>query len=520
MTTGTTLVVLAAGRGSRMGRMRDVIHKGLLPLGGKAAISHIIDNAPHDTVKTVVVVGDRADEVTQYVCLAHPDIVVEFVKVDIDEPRHGPGVSARRGLLARSPGTDVVISPCDTVVRGRITATGTWVGVAPRPAGTQLSRWCRMWRDEDGVVTKIVDKTSEKAPDDVDDTVYTGLCRLAAKDVETFCDAIDRDIDTVDDDDIEVRDIWGFDAFDQLRTLDVDWVDIGDDESYTRAVRLFDGYDWSKPSEITYVLPHNKRVVKFWPDHKVGLDRLRRGMELSSLKCHPTPKIVGAGVGFMAYDFVPGVSLYEAIETEGLKVVDDFVNWYLNFAQEAGHIAACVDGAQIEKCSAEFYSDKTYGRLAMLKHASHAAHEIVGRIDWEDLIAGTRPSVFHGDLAFGNVIVSRNTLVNALGMPDFAFTAIDWRESFGGQTMWGDARYDVAKMFASCEVQWENARHGDFTPWALGPDVHALLSERLNPSQNTLIIAALSLLNSAPLHASPLDEVLVARGTAWLERLL
>ena len=99
--TGTTLVVLAAGRGSRMGRMRDVIHKGLLPLGGKAAISHIIDNRPYDTVKTIIVVGDRADEVTQYVRLAHPDIMVEFVKVDIDEPRHGPGVSARRGLLAR-----------------------------------------------------------------------------------------------------------------------------------------------------------------------------------------------------------------------------------------------------------------------------------------------------------------------------------------------------------------------------------------------------------------------------------
>ena len=42
------LLILAAGVGSRMESYTNQINKGLLPIGGKAVISHIIENSNVD----------------------------------------------------------------------------------------------------------------------------------------------------------------------------------------------------------------------------------------------------------------------------------------------------------------------------------------------------------------------------------------------------------------------------------------------------------------------------------------
>jgi aminoglycoside phosphotransferase (APT) family kinase protein len=121
-----------------------------------------------------------------------------------------------------------------------------------------------------------------------------------------------------------------------------------------------------------------------------------------------------------------------------------------------------------------------------------------------------RPGVFHGDLNFGNVLWADD------GLPPLK--AIDWREDFAG-CVWGDLRYDRAKLMAGCVVHWERARRGDFTPWKEGERYLRMFRDAWqDPSIE--VIAALSLLNSAPLHAAPLDEVLVARGTAWLQEVI
>jgi hypothetical protein len=105
--------------------------------------------------------------------------------------------------------------------------------------------------------------------------------------------------------------------------------------------------------------------------------------------------------------------------------------------------------------------------------------------------------------------------------PDGSFTGIDWREDFAGETRWGDRRYDLAKLAAGMIVHWGQARRGDFRPWRVRPQHLAALGEWLGGEipHDVMVIAALSLLNCAPLHAPPLDEVLVARGAALLEEL-
>ena len=90
-----TFVVLAAGKGTRVGRVGKDLHKALLPLGDKAVISHIFDLAPK-TAKLVVCVGDRSDQVIEYIRLAHPNHVVSFVHVDNEAPGNGPGQTTSR----------------------------------------------------------------------------------------------------------------------------------------------------------------------------------------------------------------------------------------------------------------------------------------------------------------------------------------------------------------------------------------------------------------------------------------
>ena len=40
----------------------------------------------------------------------------------------------------------------------------------------------------------------------------------------------------------------------------VTWTDIGDEEAYAQAVAAISGYDWTKPGEVTWVLPETGRV--------------------------------------------------------------------------------------------------------------------------------------------------------------------------------------------------------------------------------------------------------------------
>jgi thiamine kinase-like enzyme len=139
--------------------------------------------------------------------------------------------------------------------------------------------------------------------------------------------------------------------------------------------------------------------------------------------------------------------------------------------------------------------------------------DVTGRVDFEELAATSVMGCPHGDLNYGNLILKG----------DGGIVGIDWRESFGNGAMFGDLRYDLAKLLAGCFVHWDNARRGDFRPWDAGHDHATVMRDWLESHRmfkHVEIIGALTLLHSAPLHAPPLDEILIARGCAWLEEAL
>ena len=134
----TAFVVFAAGAGTRVGRVGANLHKALLPLGQQAVLSHLFDRAPADA-RLVVCVGNRAQQIRDYVELAHPSLDVTFVDVpDWDQPDAGPGrtLLAARDVIGDD---DVIVTSCDTLWAddpSLWTVPESWAAYAPMPAGT------------------------------------------------------------------------------------------------------------------------------------------------------------------------------------------------------------------------------------------------------------------------------------------------------------------------------------------------------------------------------------------------
>lgn len=494
-------VILAAGRGTRIGRAGAALHKALVPLGDRAVLSHLLDLAP-PFAEVIICLGDRGHQIREYVALAHPNKHVTFVDVDgWDGVGGGPGHSL---LAARSAVGDdeFVFTSCDTLwerdERLWKVDGSSWMGVAPVPAGTPPERWCRVAADGDGVIV-IVDKEPGAA---YARWAYVGLARICRDDAPAFWVGVEGG-DLVGS---ERQVSGGLKALDGLEVRRVTWTDVGDAQAYHDAVARTSGYDWTKLDEATFVLPTEGRVVKYWQDGTVITRRLARIESLGEA----VPALIARGANMLAYQYVPGVTGYVAAEETGTNMTRALLEW----GRRTLWSRASVHPAHARTRAFSFYHDKTHARAAMLPpDLRDRVQDVVSRIDFDALVAGVEPGIVHGDFNLGNVLVRNGD----------GFIGIDWREDFAGETGWGDVRYDYAKLMAGMVVHWGRARYGDFRVWEDGRahlDVvrHALPSSL--SCKDVEVIGALSLLNSAPLHASPLDEVCVARGCAWLEEVL
>jgi molybdopterin-guanine dinucleotide biosynthesis protein A len=500
-----TFVILAAGAGQRMGRVGDSLHKALAPIDGRAIISHLVDLAPL-SCKIVICVGNREDQIMEYMALAHPQLQVQYVHIkDWDEPGNGPGASLydARGHVEG----DLIFAPCDTLWKNDHTLWTTetsWMGVAPIPSGTDQRRWCRVVTDVRNDVYGVYDKNDRAFAN----AAYTGLAYIKEEDQAKFWNGIMMR-NLIDDE----RQVSG--GFNHMLALEIPlqarhiiWTDVGDEAAYRLAVAKMTGYDWTKPDEATYVIPQTGRVVKFFADDTKVSMRVHRGHLLGDAVPQPimTHKLM------FSYPFIPGVSAYDRMETsimgggEPLFVTERILDFRRNMLM----MKATVPDPVIRKAmqGVTFYHDKTYARIAMLSDDAmrRTAFDAVSKVDWQHLIDNIEPAIIHGDFTYGNLVITA----------DDHIVCIDWREDFGGE-VWGDARYDLGKLLTGCYVHLDRARHGDFRPWPEG-ELHASVI-RNDPSytRDVDIIGALCLINSSPLHATPLDDIFVSRGVAWLE---
>ncbi|MDD2753193.1 MAG: nucleotidyltransferase family protein [Candidatus Portnoybacteria bacterium] len=59
-------VILAAGRGTRMGELTDEIPKPLLKIGGRPIVEYALDNLPEEISEIIFIVGYKGDMIRKY----------------------------------------------------------------------------------------------------------------------------------------------------------------------------------------------------------------------------------------------------------------------------------------------------------------------------------------------------------------------------------------------------------------------------------------------------------------------
>lgn len=512
MTTTHNLIILAAGRGSRIGRIGDTLHKALLPLGNKAIISRQIALAPANS-NIIIVVGYLAEQVIEFVGLAHPDLNPTFIYIDDWEDKGGPGRSLLEGLKSTmlDKSLPTIFVTCDTLWDSGTeyvwSMKESWAAVSPMPLGSIPSRWMR-FNVPDSHVTSVLDKTSEHSEIT---KVWTGLGMIAADDLYVAKAALANGGKKTEQSIAPM--FYALQDKKMLAAVDIGWLDVGDESAYREAIIETSGYDWAKIGQATYLMPETGRVVKFFEDQSIIVERIERSKQLGNA----VPKITGFGETMIATEWVDGKTGYELID-DGEDPYEVVAAAFRIRDESNLHQFVSVHHVLQRIAAKKFYRDKTIARIEMLR--PELRHKLVGvieRVPWEDLSNTVVPVIFHGDFTLANTIY--DTEFGAL-----TAKAIDYRERFTNSS-WGDIQYDLAKMLSSGLVNWHNASRGRFEPWEHATATYdAILSSITRvpwfDTKNIQILAALCLINSAPLHASPFDEVLVTLGVKELGKYI
>ncbi len=216
--------ILTAGKGTRNKYAQDT-NKALLNVGGKNAITHLIDKFPQD-VEIVIALGHRAGMVQASTSVLHPKRRLQFVYVD--KAGRGPGYSLL--CCQKHLQCPFIYMACDTLVLEPIPEPArNWLGLAwvgeKKPYLTVDI--------DDGLVTQVYDKG------DKDASYLASIGLVGVKDYKTFWKGLAKPTIVQG----EHQDTSGINALipHKLHWEHFTWFDTGTTEGYEYANRCFGG---------------------------------------------------------------------------------------------------------------------------------------------------------------------------------------------------------------------------------------------------------------------------------------
>ena len=506
------LCILAAGTGSRLGKLSNHVNKALLPLDNKAIISHLIEKVSLEH-QIVVALGYKGQAVREYCEAAHPDR--DFVFVDVGEyegEASGPSysISKCKEHLQRP----FVWVTADTVISdSKIPNVGTnWLGLYP----TDIPELYSTAEVEEDKIINFKNKSEEGHP-------YGFIGLAGVYDYEIFWDELDVESGEI------VSAYYSIDKHPNMTAKYFDWYDVGTVDSYVKARNIFeDGDKYSIPKtngEFLYKV--GDTFIKLSSDLGFIEGRIERSKILDNL----VPKLTYSGENLYAYDWIAGKTLYD---------YDDKNIWrdFLSFAREK--MWKELDSNIEAECS-EFYKNKTYKRLDLLlrnRPSSYEGEHVVnGRttrpvekllldFPWRYIEKGIATELFHGDLQFDNVIYSDSG----------QFYLLDWRQNFAGGKV-GDVYYDLAKMYGgilmsyklmkdenyfSCSVNGDSVSfrtHSTSELEEFKPMYEAWLEAGGYDLKKVKLITSLIFLNMSTLHEKELGDLLFFKSKKMMEEL-
>ena len=437
--------IVSSGKGTRMRHLTENINKALLPINGKAVISHIIDKVSDD-YDIIVTTGYKAESLKEYCEAAHSDRNIIFVDVpDYDSDTSGPGTSLLRckQILQRP----FYFSTVDCIIGDDLPLIDSdWIGVSPTSI-PEIYSTAKLDKNQNVIDFKNKSK-------DGYDYAFIGLS--AIYDYTKFWKTLETNIGNTG----EVVSVYMSDY--EVGARIIDWYDTGTIDSYHNIKQLMEENYYSLDKINEYLYDINDKIIKIFIDENICKDRIRRADILKDF----IPKLTYKGKYTYAYKKYPGNTLYEI---DKIKVFKESLNWLQKFWKN-DKIAKIV--SNIDNDANIFYHQKTYHRLRLflekypnLNKLEHIIDNVkyntldyyLNKIDWDSLITTCLYSEnFHGDLQFDNIIYQEN-----FGFGDFKL--IDWRQSFGHSTEYGDIYYDLAKLYGGLLISYYDIKQNNFS---------------------------------------------------------
>ena len=511
-----TVCMLTAGKGSRLGEVCETLNKALLPIDGKAIISHIIDKFPLPT-KFVIGLGHLGHQVRQYLIMAHPDQQFQFVEVDnFVGVGSGPGYSLLccREYLQKP----FYFVSCDTLWDNSLdfSLSENWLGVAQiDPAYSD--HYCNL----NIIDNRIVALRDKILVTDPAFQAFVGLCHIHS--YKIFWRALESTTLVAGEHQIS-NGIQALIEKTNVIPYPIIWNDVGDADKYKKMASRYENFDFSKSNEALYII--NGRVIKFFVDSKVTERRVAKA------KLNPLvfPKINHHEGQFYSYDFQPGETLYKVNNQVIFRRFLDFLVKDLWYPKE-------VDAEKMHVICNKFYHEKTLERLALYwqkysipdletkvnNQIIPPTKDLLAEIPWSKLENGI-PSFIHGDLQFDNILYDVDT---------DSFKLLDWRQDFGGQVEYGDLYYDLAKLYGGIILNYDCIKLNLLTYFECDGNIFIDFAQRFQTDNylqilggfikghgydlaRVKLLVSLIYLNMSPLHHYPFDKLLYSLGRLML----
>ena len=507
------LCIVAAGKGTRMGSYAEHINKGLLPIDNKAIISDIINKTSND-YEIIIATGYKSEQVIEYCKAAHPDRSFMFVDVrDYEHEGTGPGYSLLKCKEHLQRPFYFVTGDC--LIKDELPSLDcNWLGLYPTSI-PEIYSSAKL--DKNSNIIDFVNKSKDGFSH-----AFIGLCGIS--DFNLFWNELECNIGTSGE---MVSAFYNIEKYNATGKV-LDWYDIGTIENYIKARKTYSGEKFGIPkTNGQFLYKINDCCVKMFQDNVAN--KIHRAENLGKL----VPKLNYKGNNIFAYNWVDGSTLYES----ELKDQLDFIDWI------GLEIIISAENIDISKDCEKFYVHKTQDRLTQyLEYAPEIMQgELVinsqpykpvsyylEQID-KDLLCNTNISTikWHGDMQFDNIIKTADS-----------FKFIDWRDTFGDSIDYGDAYYDLAKLYGGICMNYSYMK--DEKNYSYTRDDNRIeYSFKIDDIDNKILyqrfyemtqkygysfdkiktLTALIYLNMAPLHENGLDHLLFTNAILLLSRL-
>jgi choline kinase/mannose-6-phosphate isomerase-like protein (cupin superfamily) len=433
----STCVILAAGKGLRLGDYTKNINKALLPINGKAIISHIIEKIPK-YIDIIIAIGYKGEIIEEYCNATHSDRNILFINVDdYDKIGNGPGASLLKCKKYLQKPFYFITADC--IIENKILPPidNDWIGVSNTKT-PEIYSTAKI--DENLNVIDFKNKSNNGF-----DYAYIGLSSIYNYDI--FWNILENDVNNG-----EVINVYMNKNY-KVKAKILSWIDTGTIENYKNAKKYLESKYYDLPKSDEYFYNTNDKIIKIFADSKICQDRLKRSEYLKNF----IPEITYKGKNTYAYNYIDGKTLYMK---DNFYIFMDFLKYIKNFWK--------IENVDISKDAKLFYYDKTYLRLSKILEKYPDLDKMENTIDgekyksltyylnninWDSLEKCIPSKTFHGDLQFDNIIID-----------DYNnFKIIDWRQSFGNSTEYGDIYYDLAKLYGGILLSYYDIKQNNYS---------------------------------------------------------